>query len=225
MSSRVDKERRRQQRLAQERVDARRGARRKELAWYAAIAVVLVAAAVVVLVGVSRRGGGDSSTLLRPLKPGPAAAAGVPTKGLPRQIAANLHDGDKVVDGQVSRRLTALRGVPVVVNMWASWCPNCKAEFPYFQELSRKYERRVAFLGLDSQDERSGATAFLEQHPLSYPSVEDRSAAQAQQIGAGRGRPTTIFYDHTGRRTFVHEGAYTTTGALEADLRRYAMGA
>src|SRR5947208_7832468 len=43
------------------------------------------------------------------------------------------------------RRLAALRSHPVVVNQWASWCGPCRYEFPFFQRLATKYDRRVAF--------------------------------------------------------------------------------
>jgi thiol-disulfide isomerase/thioredoxin len=112
----------------------------------------------------------------------------------------------------------------VVVNQWASWCPNCNSEFGFFQQLSSRYERRVAFLGLDSQDQKGDAEGFLKQHPVNYPSVYDPSASQAAGLGAGQAWPTTLFFDRTGRRTYVHIGGYTTAAALNADIRRYALG-
>lgn len=225
MSNRAEEERRRQERLARERAEQARAERRKQLRWYGGSAVAVAVAVVVLVVGLAGRGGGDDgSTLLQPVNEGTPAVAAAPTKGVPRQIRANLADANKVVDGQVVERLGALKGVPVVVNMWASWCPNCKAEFPFFQNLSRKYRKRVAFLGLDSQDARSDAEDFLEQFPVDYPSIYDKSAGQAQSIGAGHGWPTTVFYDRNGDQTYVRQGGYTTEASLEADLRRYALG-
>lgn len=55
--------------------------------------------------------------------------------------------------GSIGDKLAALRGVPVVVNQWASWCTSCRAEFGFFQQLSEQLRDRVAFAGLDSQDE------------------------------------------------------------------------
>jgi thiol-disulfide isomerase/thioredoxin len=224
MSSRGEKERRRQERLAAERAEAARAARRKDRVWYGGIAAVLAAAAVVLAVGLSSRGGSDGATL-KPVPAGVPAAAAVPTAGVPTQIPANLRDADKILDGQIADRLSRLKGVPVVVNMWASWCPNCKAEFPFFQELSRKYARRVAFLGLDSQDQKSNAADFLKAFPVSYPSIYDETASQAISIGAGRGWPTTLYYDRTGQQTFVREGGYATVASLDTDIHRHALGA
>src|SRR5205807_7873760 len=65
-----------------------------------------------------------------------------------------------LLDGGVSafkRQLVALRGHPVVVNQWASWCGPCKFEFPFFQRLAEEYHGQVAFLGVDSQDNRGDA--------------------------------------------------------------------
>ena len=157
--------------------------RRTQLIWYAAIAGVVAAAVVVLAVGLAGR---DDGSITRP------AAAPAQATGIPEQIQANLRDGNRVVDGRITDRLTRLKGVPVVVNMWASWCPNCRAEFPFFQQLSDKYKRRVAFVGLDSQDDRADAEVFLKQYPVNYPSVFDQSAAQAVELGAGRGWPTTL---------------------------------
>ena len=57
--------------------------------------------------------------------------------------------------------LTQLRGTPVVVNVWASWCGPCKAESPLLHEASRSYGDRVQFLGVDILDSLGGARSFL----------------------------------------------------------------
>jgi thiol-disulfide isomerase/thioredoxin len=219
MSNRNEKERRREERLAQERAETRRRERRKDLIWFGGSALVLVVAVTIIAVALSTRGSSGSSRAAQP-----AVAAAPAPKDVPRQIAASLRDGNKVVGGSVTDRIGHLKGVPIVVNQWASWCPNCKAEFGFFQQLSGRYERQVAFLGLDSQDQKSNAEAFLKQHPVNYPSVYDPSAAQAAGLGAGQAWPTTLFFDRTGRRTYVHIGGYTTAAALNADIRRYALG-
>jgi thiol-disulfide isomerase/thioredoxin len=148
-----------------------------------------------------------------------------PSAAVPAQIAANIAEQNRVIEAPIRAKLAALKGVPVVVNQWASWCPSCKAEFPYFQRQSQRYDRQVAFLGLDAQDQRSGAEAFLKRFPVNYPSVFDQSAQQAASLGGGQGWPTTFFIDRTGSETFVHQGAYASEAQLERDVRRYALGA
>lgn len=218
MTNRQEKSRRRQARLAAERAEARRRARRKELTWITATIGALAALVVVVAVVVSNRHAGGTAAAPA------AAAAAPPTRGVPPQIAANQAHANRVIDGSIKAKLKQLKGVPVVVNQWASWCPNCRQEFPFFRQLARTYGRRVAFVGLDSQDTRGDAQTFLRSFPVAYPSLYDPSAEQARSIGGGQGWPTTFYYDHTGRQTYVRQGGYTTLALLQADIRRYALG-
>jgi thiol-disulfide isomerase/thioredoxin len=219
MSNRNEKERR-AERLASERAEERRRERRKDLVWFGGSALLLLAAVAIVALALSTRGKGSSSQAAQSAV---AAAAPAP-KRVPRQIATSVRDANKVVGGSIADRITGLKGVPVVVNQWASWCPNCKAEFGFFQQLSHRYARRVAFVGLDSQDRRGDAQAFLRKFPVPYPSLYDPGADQARSIGGGQGWPTTFYYDRTGRETYVREGGYTTLASLRADIQRYALG-
>lgn len=143
----------------------------------------------------------------------------------PKVLAANLAQGNEIVDGSIEEKLAELRGVPVVVNQWASWCISCRAEFGFFQELSEELRDQVAFVGLDSQDERGAAEAFLLDFPVNYPSIFDQSAAQAASIGAGQSWPTTVYYDETGQKTYVRQGGYSTAESLREDIERYALAA
>ena len=151
---------------------------------------------------------------------GPAAAPGE----TPAQIEANLREGNALIDTPLDAKLTELRGVPVVVNQWASWCPPCRAEFPFFEELAEKYEDRVAFLGLNSRDGRAAAEDFLDEHAVNYPSVYDERGDQARSIGAGASWPTTVFFDAGGSAVFIRQGGYVDAAALEADIRQHALG-
>jgi len=120
-------------------------------------------------------------------------------------------------------RLAALRGHPIVVNQWASWCGPCRFEFPFFQRLAAKYRGRVAFLGVDSRDNPSDAAGFLHQFPVPYPHYEDVSAAIARTFRGGFAWPTTAFFDARGHLVYVHLGAYADRQALDADIRHYAI--
>ena len=141
----------------------------------------------------------------------------------PKHLRANLSQANQLIDTSIDSKLSELRGVPVVVNQWASWCPNCRSEFPFFQRLSREFGDRVAFVGLDSQDDRDSAGDFLKQYPVPYPSIYDPSASQATSIGGGQGWPTTIFFDRQGGVTYLRPGGYATLEQLRADIRRYAL--
>jgi thiol-disulfide isomerase/thioredoxin len=148
-------------------------------------------------------------------------------RGAPAPLAA-LHDqGADLLDGSratVQARLKGLRGHPVVVNKWASWCGPCRYEFPFLQEASVRFGRQVAFVGLNSGDNRGDAQRFLQKVPVSYPSYVDPNERIATSLAAGAAYPTTIFYDALGRRRYIHQGGYATRDRLEQDVQRYALG-
>ena len=120
-------------------------------------------------------------------------------------------------------QVAALKGHPVVVNQWASWCGPCRFEFPFFARLAGSYSGRVAFLGVNSQDSRSEAEAFLFQMPVPYPSFFDPDADVARTFRGGQSWPTTAFYDREGKLVFTRQGGYSTQAKLDADIRRYAL--
>ncbi len=231
MSNRQEKERRRQARQQAEAQAAATTRRRSTMRFAAGVVVALAAAAALLIVGTNSKSSGPSSgRALTAVPPRPAAvsasAAGArrPRSPAARGAFAGLRaQANQLIDENVTARLAKLKGVPVVVNMWASWCPNCRAEFGYFQSLSKAYDGKVAFLGLDSNDSRGGAESFLKQFPIPYPSINDSGAVQARSVGAGLGWPTTIFYDAKGRRRFVRQGGYTSEGSLDANIRAYAL--
>lgn len=140
--------------------------------------------------------------------------------------AALRVQADQLLDGGTNAfaaRLTGLRGTPVVVNQWASWCGPCRYEFPFFQHLAGRYQGRVAFLGVDSKDARGDAAAFLKQFPVPYPHYYDEDASIARTFGGGRAWPTTAFFAATGKLVFTHVGGYATEASLDADIARYAL--
>jgi thiol-disulfide isomerase/thioredoxin len=194
--------------------------RKNRIASLAAIVGFLViVSGAIVYVATKGHGATGTPSVSAAVVPAPPAGA------VPSQISANIAQESQVIEIPVKTKLAALRGVPVVVNQWAAWCPNCKAEFPFFQQESQRYERQVAFVGLDAQDQRSDAVGFLRRFPVNYPSIFDQSAQQAASLGGGQGWPTTMFFDRTGAETFVHEGAYPTVTQLDQDIHRYALGA
>ena len=145
-------------------------------------------------------------------------------EGAPAPLAA-LHDDANVIRSadvdSYERTLRELRGYPVVVNAWASWCGPCKLEFPMFQKAGLRLGSRVAFLGLNVSDNRQEAEAFLKKVPVPYPHLEDSDARIVQKAGAAGGLPATIYYDAKGERAFIHQGGYRTERDLIDDIRRY----
>lgn len=161
-----------------------------------------------------------SSMTAGPLGPYPTKAQATAALGGLRDQASEILDGGPTA---FRHRLGSLHGYPVVVNQWASWCGPCKYEFPFFQRLARRYQGRVAFLGVDSKDSRSDAKAFLKQLPVPYPTYFDPDTSIARLFRGGFAWPTTAFYDRTGRVTYVHLGAYASEAKLDADIQHYAV--
>ncbi len=101
--------------------------------------------------------------LLWPASPPSAAAAMAPT------FAAPLLDSSRPLS------LLSLRGHPVLLNFWASYCAPCKDELPFLQTVYRRYHARsVVVLGVDAQDDaRAQARAMVRRLGLTYPIVSD----------------------------------------------------
>jgi cytochrome c biogenesis protein CcmG, thiol:disulfide interchange protein DsbE len=109
-----------------------------------------------------------------------------------------------LADNRVS--LAELRGTPVVLNFWASWCIPCKDEAPHFAAAARSYRREIAFLGLDIQDFTADARGFLEDLDVPYPSIRDGSPDSFVAYGL-TGVPETYYIDREGRIAAHSPGA------------------
>ena len=146
--------------------------------------------------------------------------------GAPKPLAALYRQPNELLSGGTEafqKRLAELRGYPVVVNKWASWCGPCRAEFPFFQRLSAKLGKRVAFLGVDSEDSDDAAKTFLGEFPVAYPSYTDPDQKIAELLKATLGFPSTAFFDAGGKLVYTRQGGYPSQQELLADIRRYAL--
>ena len=100
--------------------------------------------------------------------------------------------------GQVS--LSELRGKPVIVNLWASWCPPCRAEMPALQQVyEANHSRGLEILAVNTtyQDTEAGAAQFVREFGLTFPIPLDRSGAVSRTYLL-RALPTTFFIDRDG---------------------------
>ncbi len=122
----------------------------------------------------------------------------------------------------LEKRLKRLRGYPVVVNLWASWCGNCRFEFPLLQKLSARFGTRVAFVGVDSGDSDAAAATWLREAPVPYPSYADPHHETADSLKV-IGLPDTAFYDRRGKLVFLKQGAYRDENELEGQIEKLLM--
>jgi len=93
--------------------------------------------------------------------------------------------------------LDSLKGHPVVLNFWASWCENCADEQYVFSRAYAQYQPQgVVFIGIAFQDKQSDGTAFLQQRKVAYPCGP--ASAKTPIDYAVTGVPETVFIDRNG---------------------------
>ncbi|HUA11454.1 MAG TPA: TlpA disulfide reductase family protein [Solirubrobacteraceae bacterium] len=146
--------------------------------------------------------------------------------GSPPALAALHAQADRLLPGKpetVRRRLDELHGEPIVVTKWASWCEPCKEDMPLFQRASLALGKRVAFVGIDSNDSsKSGPLAQLRTVPLPFPSYYDPSGQTGTAVTGSAFTPVTVFFNRKGGE-FIRQGAFPSLAKLEADIRHYAL--
>lgn len=119
-------------------------------------------------------------------------------------------------------RIDSLKGLPVVVNKWASWCAPCIAEAPDLQATAKKYGNRVAFLGVNVSDSDAKAKAFLGKYPQPYPSYSDPDVKISKEFPPPGRPPVTNIYDTEGRLVHSVIGQIRSAAELDEMIQRYA---
>lgn len=92
---------------------------------------------------------------------------------------------------------TAGGGTPVVLNFWATWCPPCRVEMPYFENVNKLYDGDVAVLGLNQAESAELIAEYARDHGLTYPLLVD-SDMKVNNLYGVLNLPTTIFIDRNG---------------------------
>jgi thiol-disulfide isomerase/thioredoxin len=188
---------------------------------FALIGLGLVA---IIVIGLTQSNGGSGPSANEIVSKAPSAAEVQKAfAGSPAPLAKLHQEANRLIPGgrpELMRQIRALKGYPVVVNVWGSWCGPCRVEFPSLQQQAVKFGRKVAFLGVNARDNRGDARRFLRDFPLTYPSVEDHNEAVLGRLG-GRGYPSTVYFDRSGKQLHIKQGQYLDEDALVADIRRY----
>lgn len=113
--------------------------------------------------------------------------------------------------------LSEYEGKPLVVNFWASWCPNCIAEMPDFEKVHQATAGDIGFLGINQSDAAGAARDLARQTGVTYRLASDPQGEIFQAFG-GNGMPTTVFIDASGNVVDVVVGQLskdTLTGFIE----------
>jgi cytochrome c biogenesis protein CcmG/thiol:disulfide interchange protein DsbE len=100
--------------------------------------------------------------------------------------------------GGGSVTLSSLKGKPVIINFWASWCPPCREEAPLLEDVWRRYrDRDVIFIGVNIQDRQADALAYISEFGITYPNGPDTSGKISIDYGVS-GIPVTFFINSDG---------------------------
>jgi cytochrome c biogenesis protein CcmG, thiol:disulfide interchange protein DsbE len=191
---------------------------KRAVAWIVGVGILTL----VLVIGLSQAGSDQPDA--PPAKPYDLQSALKELRGAPPELASLHAQANQLLDGGAkafNARMDTLKGRPIVINKWASWCHPCLAEFPIFQQVATERGKEVAFVGINGSDSTDPAKEFLSEHPVPYPSYVDPDEDIAQAIKAAKNYPITVFVNPQGEVT-IKQGTYRDQAALEADIDRYA---
>lgn len=169
----------------------------------------------------------DDRTVAAPATAGPAREAAATigpcprlehvaprADGLPDLTLPCLGDGPAV-------RLSDLRGVPTVVNVWAAWCENCYREMPLFAEAAGRAGDRVRFVGIHYKATRAQGLQSEDDFGVPFPSVHDEDGDRVVAELGAYAPPQTFFVTADGRLAGREIGEITSERALTQLVKRY----
>jgi thiol-disulfide isomerase/thioredoxin len=191
---------------------------KRAVAWILGVGILTL----VLVIGLSQAGSDQPDA--PPAKPYDLQSALKDLRGAAPELASLHAQANQLLPGGAkafNARMNTLKGRPIVINKWASWCHPCLAEFPLFQQVATERGKDVAFVGINGSDSTDPAKKFLSEHPVPYPSYVDPDEEIAQAIKAAKNYPITVFVNPKGEVT-IKQGTYRDQAALEADIDRYA---
>ncbi|MCK9513311.1 MAG: TlpA family protein disulfide reductase [Pigmentiphaga sp.] len=141
-----------------------------------------------------------------------------------RQSAAPLPDLQLMaLDGR-PLALQTYAGRPIVLNLWASWCPPCRREMPVFEQAQEEFPH-IAFVMINQGESAAQARRFLTSEGLVLRDVLLDPASSAMRELRSSGLPTTLFFDADGALVHSHMGELTMASLKSTILRRFAPAA
>jgi cytochrome c biogenesis protein CcmG/thiol:disulfide interchange protein DsbE len=130
---------------------------------------------------------------------------------------------DDVRAGRPPVSLQALRGKPVVLNFFGSWCGPCVREMPALQAMSERYKGRVQFVGVTFNDGREAARGVLDRTGVTYPAAFDPKSDLAYDYGV-RVMPTTVFIGPDGNLMERKDGEFSEVQLRKTIDRLFGSG-
>jgi cytochrome c biogenesis protein CcmG, thiol:disulfide interchange protein DsbE len=189
--------------------------RRRSIVAGAVIGLV-VGTVAAVLIAVS--GGGSSTAHLT--NPGPQPAPGI---GTARDMSGEpLPDQSFDVLAGGTARLRDYRGKPLVLNVWAAWCPPCQQEMPAFEQVHQALGDKVQIVGLDRADGRDAAIAFAAARHITYPLLFDADDVFSPKLGISV-MPTTLFVSADGVVVKSHAGTFDADTLTKTVLETFDL--
>jgi len=137
-----------------------------------------------------------------------------------RVVANGENLGSDAGEGPKTLELSSLRGRPVVLDFWATWCGPCQAEAPIVNAIAERYkDRGLAVVGVNTSDEDGLAARFVRKKGLGFPIVYDENNTIAKQYNVSN-LPTLVVVSKSGKIVAVRHGV-TSDSALDEIVRRH----
>ena len=128
-----------------------------------------------------------------------AVVSAAPASGPAPDFQLMSRDGNRV-------SLAELKGEVVMINFWATWCGPCRQEMPHLEALYQRYSSLgFTLLGVNVEEDPSGAEAWLEETPVSFPILFD-SSNQVTSLYDIVAMPSTVLVDRQGNIRYLHHG-------------------
>jgi thiol-disulfide isomerase/thioredoxin len=143
---------------------------------------------------------GPAAAPAPPLTPLVPATAFAPGGAVAAPVAIGARLPDARLDGLrvPARQLAGLRGKPLLINVWASWCGPCRAEMASLDRLAHAHGGRLNVIGVSTDDERADALGLLQASRIGFPNYLDAHLQLENMLGANR-IPLTVLVDADGR--------------------------
>jgi len=143
-----------------------------------------------------------------------------PSAPLEAQVGESAPDFQlQNLDGQAIS-LSDFRGSPVLINFWATWCPSCRDEMPYLQQIYEEWlGKGLVLLAVDIGESLDTVESFMQSYNLSFPVLLDTNQDVALEYNI-RYIPTTFLIDKNGIIQVVKVGAFSSTAEIERSLSK-----